>query len=322
MRRVDLSGSRLRETSLFAANLQGADLGYAQLQGARLTAAHLQGARLAGAQLQGADLFGVALPSADLTIMQLQGAELRDAQLQGAELRGAQLQGADLRGAQLKGARLSVAGLQGADLRGADLNHSVLAKVWIWRARMQICTNARIADLLTDNVIKMPSTNFYESSRDIPLTRDAVAEFIERSIAQIPSNTLNKVNAAQRMREGLVIDPAIDDTEAIAQVWSNCEKAETSTMPQEKFDEQRAVVLRDLVCNESENRMAIAVGIILHWVLWEFDRPTVLSVQLARGLLGQDGNECAATKDFDNATIGKLKEVAAARVIPTTTPEK
>jgi len=35
------------------------------------------------------------------------------------------------------------------------------------------------------------------------------------------------------------------------------------------------------------------------------------SAQLARGLLGEDGKECAAMKDFDEATINRLRTVAA-----------
>jgi Pentapeptide repeats (8 copies) len=208
---------------------------------------------------------------AALFAAQLQGANLGAAKLQGALLRKTRLQGADLRAARFQGAGLFGAGLQGADLSKADLGNSVLAAVSIWRARNAICTDARIADPLTNNVIESPGGI-------IPATRDAIVEFIERSIAEIP-NASNKAKVADRMRKGLVIDSAKDDTETIAKVWITCEKAETSTMPQEKFDEHRAAVLRDLVCKEykprglfpdteailaaereRENRKAIAAG--------------------------------------------------------------
>src|SRR5262245_22620724 len=106
-------------------------------------------------------------------------------------------------------------------------------------------------------------------------------------------------------------------------------------MPQEKFDEQRVAVQQGLVSNPTPphdlhdlyfvqlawtNREAIATGILRNWV--STDQPSVLSVLLAGGLLGQDGSECAATKDFDNAAMGKLKAAAAAKVIPATTPQK
>jgi hypothetical protein len=63
---------------------------------------------------------------------------------------------------------------------------------------------------------------------------------------------------------------------------------------------------------------AIAAGIVRNWV--STDQRSVFSVQLARGLLGQDGKDCAATKDFDNATMKKLKAVAGAKVVPAATP--
>ena len=363
MRRVDLSRSSLRETSLHGAKLEGADLGgaqlegadlvdaqlqganlgYAELQGANLARAQLQGVELSEAQLQGANLIGAQLQGvelsdaqlqgthlraaqlqgADLSAAQLQGADLRAAQLQGADLRAAQLQGADLRAAQLQGADLGYAELPGADLDGADLDHSVLAKVLIWRARNAACTNARIASPLT-NVIEN------RDGEAISATSDAIAEFIDRSVAEIPDAD-DKAKAANRMRERLVIDLSKDDTETIAKVWSTCERAETSTMPQEKFDEQRAAVLRDSVCNASENREAIAAGIFRNWLYNNTPLSSarlvhgvrsIFSVQLARGLLGQDGKECAATKNFDNATMARLKEAAAAMVIPAAAPPK
>ena len=117
------------------------------------------------------------------------------------------------------------------------------------------------------------------------------------------------------MRDGLLIDPAKDDTEAIIKVWRNCEKALTSTMPEKKFDEERAAVLRYLVCDEefpNPKRKAIGEGIIRNWVS-RGSFPS-LSAQLARGLLGQHGKECAATKDFDSATLDKLKKAAAVQL--------
>ena len=229
-RRVDLSASSLIGSTFTRARFQGADLSGARLHGADLSDAQLQGANLSGADLHGANLSGT----------HLQGADLSDAHLQGANLSDAHLQGADLSGADL----------QGADFLNANLDHSVLVNVSIWRARNATCTNARVADLRTDNVVE--SSAF----EPIPATPDAITKFIERSIAAIP-DTDQKATAADRMRDGLIIDPAKDDTEAIAKAWSNCEKVETSTMPQEKFDEQRAAVLRDLVCSESENGKAM-----------------------------------------------------------------
>jgi Flp pilus assembly protein TadD len=124
-----------------------------------------------------------------------------------------------------------------------------------------------------------------------------------------------------------LIKPTANDTAAIAKVWSDCEKA-APEIPQEKFDKERAALLQKLVCDASEDREAIALGIIRNWVSSGDDKPSALSVkpsalsvQLARGLLGQDGKECAATKDFDEATKEKLR-AAAAKAVPTSAPVK
>jgi uncharacterized protein YjbI with pentapeptide repeats len=355
---ADLSEAKLLGASIVEAELQGANLSYAKLQGAELLWARLQGANLVAALLQGADLNTTHLQGADLSYAKLQGADLRlaglqgaglhsahlqgailiKAQLQGADLSGAQLQGADLRGAQLQGANLveaqlqaadlSGAQLQGADFSAASLDHSVLFSVGTWRAQNAHCANARVVSTRADDIVAVES-----GRKSVKVTPATIDEFINDSIAQIPNT--QKTHVAARMRKGLVADPAKDDTEAISRAWSDCEKAETSTMPRQKFDEQRAAVLRDLVCNEqrgpgalvddenepkSDNREAIAAGITQTWI--STDQPSVFSVQLAGGLLGEDGKGCGATKDFDNATIGKLKEAAAAKVTPAATPTK
>jgi hypothetical protein len=174
-------------------------------------------------QLEGEDLSGAQLQGVDLSGAHLRGALLRDAQLQGAVLRGAQLQGAVLRGAQL----------QGADFDGANLDHSRLSSVWTWRAQKADCMNARVADV--------HALQLFDRS-PIPATPDAIRKFIEQSIAGIP-NAKVRAKVATRMRNGLIVDPAHDDTEAIANAWSNCTQAETSTMPEEKFLEQLFTVL-------------------------------------------------------------------------------
>ena len=289
---ADLSNARLQRASLTDAQLQGASLEGAQLQGALLESAQLQGAVLDNAQLQGARLDGT----------QLQGARLDGTQLQGAVLDNAQLQGALLHGAQLQGASLKKLQLQGADFSDAILDHSVLSNVWTWRARNAACTKARVIDAKPDNAID-------NKNEPISATPDAIAKFVELAVAEIP-NASRKEQVAARMHTGLDLNPAKDDTEAIAKVWSDCEQA-ASKVPQEKFDKERAALLRNLVCTATESRAAIANGIAYILISDDLDERRAFSAQLAQGLLGQDGQGCAATADFDEFTLSELRAVAA-----------
>jgi hypothetical protein len=336
---ASLEEAELQSASVDKAKLQGASLRLAQLQGASLEDAQLQGVLLNSAQLQGASLDRALLQGADLGDAQLQGASLRNAQLQGASLRNTKLQGAALDGAglqgaspyvaQFQGASLSGAQLQGADFFAANLDHLVLADVWTWRANIGTCTAARVTDHKTDNVVAV-----YRQSglirEQIPAKLDTINKFIEHSVAAIPDGSLRE-RVADQMRKRLVVEQVADDTDDLAKVWSGCEEAGTK-IPQKKFDEERAALLRNLACDASENRDAIAAGIIRNWVLpiQRIDRiaifnlddkPSVLSVQLARGLLGQDGKACAARKDFDEDTLSKLRAVVA-KAVPVAAPAK
>ena len=329
LRHVDLSGSSLRGASLAGARLKGASLASAQLQGADLTEAQLQGARLTYAQLQGADLREAQLQGADLTDAQLRGADLTAAQLQGADLSAAQLQGADLNNAllqgavleftileatnlflaQLQGAYLGNALLQGADFGDANLDHSVLSSVSTWRARNAACSYARVTDLRQDTallVIPVGVTVGMMERRmavgrrpSLTVTPDTIAEFIENSIAEIPDAD-KALAAATEIRSRL----EKDDAQVIAEVWRNCE-VKTSSIPQEKFDNERAGVLRSLICDPSEDP-AIGERIIHNWL--RYNRRPVVPVQLARGLLDQE--VCATTKNFSKSTMRELSAAA------------
>jgi uncharacterized protein YjbI with pentapeptide repeats len=101
LRRADLSGAQLRESSFTATKYPRAGIGL-------LHSANMQAANLSGASMFGADLFGVDLRWADLLDVGLQ-----QARLPAADLRGANLTGADLTGANLRGARLDDAVLTG-----------------------------------------------------------------------------------------------------------------------------------------------------------------------------------------------------------------
>jgi uncharacterized protein YjbI with pentapeptide repeats len=279
--RADLDQARLRGAKMKYAQLQGANLRYAQLQGADVQVAGFQGADLSYAELQGANLSNVRFQGASLYSAHLQGALLYAALLQGADLRYAKLEGALLSDARLEGADLTDAELQGADLSNANLDHSLLTQVSVWRARRAECTNGRIAALKTEGVIEI-------SGDSIQATPDTIAQYIQRLIADIP-DAKAKAEAANRMSEGLNINIAQDDLEATAKRWSKCAGAEISTMSSDKFDEERAAVLKNLACDALDNP-SIAQGIIRNWVSEE--TPSVFSIQLARHLL--DKNTCQA----------------------------
>ncbi len=321
LRRVDLTGTSMRGARLDRSKLQGASLGGAQLQGASLPEAQLQGASLHFAQLQGAFLILSQFQSASLDEAQLQGASLDGAQLQGASLYRAALQGARLGSsalqgvslveAQLQGASLNKAQLQGAMLLRSRLTQAVLVDSYIWRARTTDCEGARVLGNKSDDIVQFKFSRYGDGS--IPATAEAAAKFIEEFVNDV-RNVAIKKNAADRMRAGLIVDPAKDDTAAIQEVWRKCEEA-SARIPQAEFDKKHAAFLRDLVCNEKYSRDAPAKGIIRNWIS---DRPErhAFSAQLARGLLGEDGKPCAATADLDEADIRKLRAAIAAAPSP------
>jgi uncharacterized protein YjbI with pentapeptide repeats len=288
LQRAELGGAHLEGASLEAAQLQGAALYDAYLQGADLVDAQLQGAYISSTQLQGANLQGAQLPGATLRDAHLQGADLHYAQLQGADLRGAQLQGADLNDAELQGALLDGAQLQGADLytnprvRHGNLEHANIARASVWRARNAICRGARVAEIS------------YE-----PGLGD-ITDFIDDSLKDVPSKS--KQFAVERMRTGLMVDPAHDDTAAIAKVWAQCADA-SKLVSKADFEKQHVLFLRDVFCEATENRGVIAAGIFRNWV----GISSEISAQLASALLGKDGRPCAASEDIDKAMKEDLR---------------
>jgi uncharacterized protein YjbI with pentapeptide repeats len=298
---ADLSAANLQGANLSWAQLQGAHfgssfmglLGAAKLQGAALTGAQLQGANLRGAQLQGAILRSAKLQGADLSGAQLQGAELLIAELQGANLRGAQLQGADLLAAKLQGADLSGAQLQGANLgeeEGAELKLALLSDVFLWRAKVANCSDARTTSPKLDAAIEL-GPKLGQAPEPVPATPGAITDFIERAIADVSGPRKDEVR--EQLNAGLVADI---DLAAIETIWREC-AANSEKVEQAEYDRKHADLLRDLVCDATTNRKEIAAGIIR--TSYSPDR-RVFFTRLARGLLGLDGKECAATKDLSD----------------------
>jgi uncharacterized protein YjbI with pentapeptide repeats len=319
-----LHQAQLQGAFLSAAELQGADLGLAGLQGAYLDhhqflpATQLRGAVLFGAQLQGAYLGDAQLQGADLTTADLQGADLSGAQLQGANLRGAGLQGADLTLAELQGADLSGAQLQGADLSGAQLQGANLglgklklalfSDVSLWRIKGANCLGARTTNPKLDATIELRAN--FRQTEPVPGTPEAIEDFIKRTIADL--SELRKDEVRNRLRAGLVADIKKEDLAAIETMWREC-AANSEKVERAEYDRQRADLLRELVCNSTTYRKEIDPGIFRK--LDTSDRQEYFT-RLARGLLGLDGRECAATKDLSDRAKEFLRNVVS-RPLPT-----
>jgi hypothetical protein len=116
---ADLSGAKLRDTTLDRANLSGASLNNADLSGADLSGANLSGASLNNAylieaNLSSADLRGAYLIAANFSVAYLCGADLSDAYLIAANLSEAHLSGADFTGASFSGTMLATSDLSQA----------------------------------------------------------------------------------------------------------------------------------------------------------------------------------------------------------------
>jgi uncharacterized protein YjbI with pentapeptide repeats len=346
---ADLREARLQGADLRDAQLQGAIFTLAQLQGANLTHAQLQGAHLTSVQLPGALLALAGLQGADLSLAQLQGAELHLARLQGANLFMAQLQGADLRGAQLQGALLLVAQLQGADLglaeprlfhvkwyeeelaelgtpkgaqlqgaqlggaqlQGANLSNSELKLAWLpnahlWRVRHGNCSNALVTSP-DFNASLSPRERTFLAATPVPATPEVIEKFIEDVVADTGNDRKSEVR--ERLREGLVTAIQEDDLAEIETNWRDC-AANSEKIEESDYLQQHADLLRDVACNASTARKEIADGIIKNWMSDDLYGRDYTS-RLARGLLGRDGKDCAATKDLSDEAKSRLYRLAS-----------
>jgi uncharacterized protein YjbI with pentapeptide repeats len=296
LRGASLELAQLQRAFLLGAQLQGANLSEAKLSGASLTSARLQGAGLHSAVLQGAQLGKARLEAADLRGAYLQGAQLWGTWLLGADLSEAGLEGADLKGAHLQGADLGRAKLQGTELQDSELGLALLSNVYVWRANHASCSDARVTDPSFDR-------GSY-SSAPVSDTPEEIARFIERVVANVREKQKNEVRT--RMLAGLVDPIQKGDLAAIETNWRNC-AANSEKIVESEYLRQHADLLRGLVCNATSNRKEIAEGITNRWILSDRDR-RVDSSLLARGLLGLDGKECAATKDLSDRTKERLRD--------------
>jgi uncharacterized protein YjbI with pentapeptide repeats len=240
--------ANLRDATLFYVHLERALINWAQLQGADMRKAQLQGAVLDRVHLQGADLTGAQLQGAVLTGVQLQGALLNNAQLQFADLSEVQLQGASLSGADLSAASLDAVGLQGTDLNRTVMQGTKMSATSVWRASNAGCMDARISGQLFDAILptlaKTPELPLVQGT--FPVTSENIENFITESASGI-FNPRPKQAAIDRIRSGLIGDPAKDDTMAIEQVWHKCEQV-SSEVSQADFEKSISTFLPVLFC--------------------------------------------------------------------------
>jgi uncharacterized protein YjbI with pentapeptide repeats len=333
---ANLGFAQLPGSFLVAAHLQGANLKYATLQGANLNGAELRGAVLDNAFMQAASLEGAQLAGASLDGANLQGASFRDVNapregrdsylaainygnitIEGKFLRGAQLQGASLERASLQGASLDGVQLQGASINEANLDLAELRDVYVWRTKELNCGRMNLVRPKTEAIIEASFAPDEPDKPDKPTvaTPDEITRFIERTIADIP-NEPTKYQAQERLRAGLIVDQTNDDTQEIAKFWNDCESA-IKKKQQKSLDDELAHFLRDLACNARDNRKAIAEGVAGNWAWPSSPRGLRSPIRrnfvllLARGLLSEDGKNCAATKDLNEQITEALRGVIA-----------
>jgi hypothetical protein len=111
------------------------------------------------------------------------------------------------------------------------------------------------------------------------------------------------------LRERLVAPIQNDDLAAMNANWRDC-AANSEKIVESEYQQQHTDFLRDLVCNATTARREIAAGITRNWISNDQDRRDYSS-RLARGLLGLDGKECAATKEIGEETKARLSEFAS-----------
>jgi hypothetical protein len=136
----NLSGARLIEAVLEAANLDSTNLEGAYLSNASLGNASLKRSKLAGAVARGA-----AMPNVNFVGSDLSGTDLRNAHLAHAYFGHANLSAADLRestlwGADFFGARLTKANLRCSDLSGVNFTGADLSDADIGMAKIAVTT--------------------------------------------------------------------------------------------------------------------------------------------------------------------------------------
>ena len=205
------------------------------------------------------------------------------------------------------------------------LSHADLSNAYVWHAKDAACGDALVSNPNPNPIVEVKRRGasvdgvpVQEPDDFVQATPKAVESFIEQSTFNIPDIRF-RMDARKSIGDGL--DSTRNDTAEIEERWRACEQA-SSKKTREEFDRERAAFLRDFVCGAADDRTAIVRGIARNLSSWNLSRPD-FSAELARGLLGEDGKECAATKDLDEPTRKQLRTaIAAASSPPATLPPK
>jgi len=180
---------------------------------------------------------------------------------------------------------------------------ALFSDVFLWRTKGAKCLAAHTTNPKLDAVIGSKAQ--FRQLEPVPATPEAIAIFIERAIWDISEPRKDQVR--KRLRAGLVADIKKEDLAAIETKWREC-AANSEKVERAEYDRQRADLLRDLVCGSATYQKEIAARIFRKW-----DAPDRhdFFTRLARGLLGLDGKECAATKDLGDRAIEFLRQVVS-----------
>jgi hypothetical protein len=151
------------------------------------------------------------------------------------------------------------------------------------------------------------SSKIGQADEPVPATPEAIAGFIERAVMDISAPRKDEVR--EQLRASLVADIKKEDLAVIETMWREC-AANSEKVEQAEYDRQHADLLRGLFCDATTNREDIARGIIRNWGSDNPDRRDFF-IRLARGLVGLDGRECAATKDLSDRTKEFLRKLVS-----------
>jgi uncharacterized protein YjbI with pentapeptide repeats len=350
LRRVDLTGARLSEANLMRADLSGALLNSASLDSAGLSSAIFDGASLAQAQLQSANLMGAQLrgvvmrdaqlaggflyaallsganlersdlKAAMLDSAELQGATLTDTHLEGSSFNGAHLEGAQLSGANISGASLRLAQLQGSDLADSVSVATDFESSYVWRSEVSKCEKAHVVGINGNQVLYI--TNRWQSSdpeynyivvnnEEVPASAQVVDKLVDAATNYIYDQARKK-SVTDHLHAALSLGNSSEDTKRL-EAWRQCQEG-VDTSNKETFYKDQIATLRDIICGQQVNQLAILKGVIRNWILYN-EKASVLprdndvlkyKRQMAQKVMTENPELCPAVGELDQETRDKL----------------
>jgi uncharacterized protein YjbI with pentapeptide repeats len=308
---ANLDGADVRHVDFTSAILNRANLDFAWANEARFDYAQLRGALLIFSQLRGALLVSAQLQAASLYNAQLQGAFLDSAQLQNASLNYAQLQGASLVSAKLQGASLDEAQLQGASLGGAQLR-ALHSGMCLFGA---LTLERRFGRTPVAGPNISPKRRCYEPGPPPPgYDKDDVCDWtvdtfeaLKRLIGEQVPEGYTRRKAMERIEQNLDPTKALEGGVEMTQVWADHEHYSPAL---DVYEKNLAEQWRETGC------AADGAPYVLRGLLHLLDDPSASPFasdspeksKLAAAFLDKD---CAGARGLSEASITKLKEIAA-----------